>query len=741
MGFDKAKFLLRVVSESKDHVLKLREGLLTLEKHPEDEDTLNSVFRLAHTIKGASKMMKLSAISELSHKFEDVMDALRQKKIRHGKALSDMLFKGVAEIEKMLDIISAGNENPEIPTEICDCLEKIAKGELIEESVSLPEAPLDPKIPVPIAPQPSTVPSASVQSSPPLNPQSSFETIRLRADKLDELIKLMGEIVSGHSRSKQRLNDMKHIERLMRRHSEMMSDIGDKFKEEMLQTAKSLHIALKKLLSDFREDANIQSLLTADLQDRSLKLRMIPLSTIFDTFRMTVRDLSYSSGKEADLIIEGGETELDKKIIEKMGDSLMHMIRNAIVHGIETPKERIRIGKPGIGIIRLSARYEGGNVVIELSDDGAGIPVSRLREIALRKKIFDETEIAAISDTDIINLIFKPGFSSSDIITDLSGRGVGMDVVKKNIIEDLKGAIRIRTDAGQGTCFHIRLPLTIAIIRVLFIRVSDTTFAVPAHFIHEIIRVSENDLIRITDKQAVKLRDQIIPMICVRDLLNLPGVRDSISKSRSSMLVLIATIGDEKLGMVIDDLLNEEDVVVKPLPLLMKNLQWVSGVVISGKDELFNVLHIPKIIESAKETKTRPMIRDSVEKTAEETKAVHILVADDSVTTRDIEKSILESYGYTVTVAGDGMEALEKAKDFRYDLVITDVEMPRLDGFSLTEKLRAEDAYKHTPIILVTSLDKEEDKKRGITVGADAYIIKGSFDQSALLESVQHLLG
>ncbi|NJL59958.1 MAG: hypothetical protein HC887_10265, partial [Desulfobacteraceae bacterium] len=244
--FDKAKFLVRFVSESKEHVLKLRESLLTLEKHPEDDDTLNSVFRMAHTVKGASKMMKLTAISELSHKLEDVMDALRQGKIRHGKALSDVLFKGVAEIEKMLDIISAGNENPEIPTEICDCLEKIAKGEFIEESVSLPETPPVPEISVPIA-QPSATGSSPPQSSSLTN--QTFETIRLRADKLDELIKLMGEIVSGHSRSKQRLSDIRHIERLMRQHSDMMGDPGDKFKEEMLQTAKSLHIALKKLLS------------------------------------------------------------------------------------------------------------------------------------------------------------------------------------------------------------------------------------------------------------------------------------------------------------------------------------------------------------------------------------------------------------------------------------------------------------------------------------------------------------
>lgn len=734
MGFDKAKFLVRFVSEAREHIISLREGLLALEKRPDDTDSLNSVFRMAHTIKGASKMMKLTPISSVAHKLEDVMDALRQGKICLGQDLSDLLFRGVAEIDRMLDETSAGKEVAEISAEFCEKLEAAAKGESDHNEIALPPIPDPTPVPSPERREEAPPPAPA----PP--PSSSLETIRLRSDKLDELIKLMGEIISGHSRSKQRLSDIKKIERLAKQHAELISDVEHTEKEEILQIAKSLHLAMKKLAADFKEDVNIQGLLSGELQDKSLKMRMLPLSTIFDVFRMALRDFSKSSGKKVDFIIHGGETELDKKIIEKIGDSLIHLIRNCVDHGIEMPDERIKLGKPAVGKIVLSAGYEGGNAVIELSDDGSGIPVKKLREKALKKKISDEAAIADMADADIINMIFMPGFSSSDIITDVSGRGVGMDVVRKNIIEDLKGAIRITTKDGQGTGFHIRLPLTMAIIHVLFVRVSETTFAVPAHFISEIVRMPEDNLIQVMDKKALRLREQIVPILSLKDMLRLPHPAQKHS-SDNNLLILIGALGNEKIGMMIDELLSEEDVVIKSLPALMKNIQAVSGVVISGKNELFNVLHIPKIIETAKETNARIKIQPENAQEPETEKQIRILIADDSVTTREIEKSILESYGYSVDIAGDGMEGLEMAKNLNYDLIITDAEMPRLDGFSLIRQLRNEQGYAHTPIILVTSLDKEEDKKRGIEAGANAYIVKGAFDQSALLDSVQHLAG
>jgi len=410
------------------------------------------------------------------------------------------------------------------------------------------------------------------------------------------------------------------------------------------------------------------------------------------------------------------------------------MIRNCIDHGIESPEERRKAGKPETGLIRLSAAYEGENVIIRISDDGAGIPVNKIREKALKKKLFTHAEMETVPESEIISLIFLPGFSSTDIVTDISGRGVGMDVVKKNVIEDLKGGIQTETAPGKGTVFHIRLPLTMAVIHVLFIRVEQMTFAVPANYIDEIIRIHPAKVIKVTERMAVRLREQIIPIVPLRDILSLPARK--ADQMDTEYLILITSLGSEKLGVIIDALIDEEDMVIKPLPAHMRHIPFVSGCIISGGNEIFNVLHLPRIIESAREIRVgrRPDAKPAA-------KPRHILVVDDSLSTREIEKSILESYGYTVSLAQNGTEAFEKAGKNHYDLIITDVEMPELDGFSLTKKLRTEEQYKDIPIILVTSLDKEEDKKKGILSGADAYIVKGDFEQSALLDTVRSLLG
>ncbi|MCP4105391.1 MAG: hybrid sensor histidine kinase/response regulator [Desulfobacteraceae bacterium] len=764
MAFDKAKFLARFIDEAKEHINKLNDGLLVLNKNPNDSETLNAVFRSAHTIKGSSRMMKLIPISEVAHKLEDTLDAFRQNKIQYSKELSDLLFKGIDAIEGMLDRVSAGDELKEAPADICEELEKAAQGEIKKKEKTEPEHDVTDKEPSLEKEETSKDEDSERTDSkePSLKTEPDFslpqkekrsedkkirppETVRIGSDKLDELIKLMGEIVSSHSRSKQRLADIKEIELLSKRNMDFLYSFENKdissngYKEEILEGVKSLYTALKKLTSVFKEDLNIQGLLTIDLQDRSLKMRMLPLSTIFDSFRRTVRYISRTSEKDIDFIIEGGDTELDKKIIEKISDSLLHMIRNSIDHGIEKPAQRLSIGKPETGAIRLSARYEGGNAVIKLSDDGAGIPVEKIKEKALKSRLFDKDELDSIPETEIINLIFHPGLSSSDIITDLSGRGVGMDVVKKNIIEDLKGSISIETKHGMGTSFHIRLPLTMAVIHVLFVNVSDMTFAVPANYIDEIIKIPETEIISVMDKKAVRLREQIIPIVNLTDILGLVSTTlNSTQDDERDFLILIASMGNEKLGVIIDSLLDEEDMVIKPLPSHMKDIQLVSGAIISGKNEIFNVLNMPKIIEVAKDMKIQARM---LAEAADEHKTINILVVDDSISTREIEKGILESYGYSVSLAGDGIEGFEKAKSFPYDMIISDIEMPHLDGFSLTEKLRNDKEYKDTPIILVSSLDKEEHKKRGILAGADAYIVKGDFEQSELLDTVQSLVG
>jgi len=790
MAFDRTKFIARFVDEAREHLHKLNEGLLSLGKNPDDPETVNALFRSAHTIKGSSKMMKLTAITEIAHKLEDALGALREKKIQHSKALSNLLFKGIDIIADMVDKVATGQEVTGDTQAICEALERAAEGSEIEEPVipaergskdeppaqaedrgqkpspltdSAPASSISP-VSVPsvvegsegrgqgeeiqpkkellkreIPPQVESPPTAPTSAGKGAKPKTE-ETVRISAERLDELIKLMGEMVSNQSRLKQRLSDIKEVERLSKRTLSMISRLNGQIssnghRDEILNAFQSIHLKLTQLASSIRDDASLQELLTHDLQEKALRMRMLPLSTVFDSFHRSVRDMSRDLKKDIDLILEGEETELDKKMIEKIGDPLLHMLRNAVDHGIEKPEERRNLGKPERGTIRLSAYYEGGSVSIELSDDGGGISLKKIKEKALRKNLFDEQTLETMSEPELIDLIFYPGFSTSPIITDISGRGVGLDVVKKNIVEDLKGTIRIKTKEGEGTTFYLRLPLTLAIMRVLLITASDMIFAVPASSVTEILRVPKTEIIDVVDRRAIRLREQIIPVVNLDVLLNLPTTS---KRDERDLLIIIVYVGSEKLGLIVDTLLDEEDMVIKPLPSHMKNIQWVSGITITGNNDLVNVLHIPMIIEAAKEIKEAEYLRKRVK---EEKKTIHILIVDDSLNTREIEKSILEAYGYQVDLAGDGLEALEKAKELKYDLVVTDVEMPRLDGFSLTEKLRADPEYKDTPIVIVTSRDREEDKRRGIQVGADAYILKGDFDQSNLLETVQSLLG
>jgi two-component system chemotaxis sensor kinase CheA len=738
MALDMAKFLARFVEEAREHINKLNEGLFTLEKNPEDSKTLNAVFRSAHTIKGSSKMMKLARITEVAHRMEDVLEALREKKISHSKPLADILFKGIDAISGIVENVAVGREVRTDNRELCEELEKASKGPLQTSGPENNGTDISDK-------QPSVEAVAPGQSLPEEDRRPETETIRVNAGKLDDLVKLMGEIISNQGRLKQRLSEVRGLEGLARKKSELLAGLGRSLAmagtaevldtvNEHMKAVRSLHQKISGLYVGLKDDVNTQELLNNELQEKALMMRMVPLSVVFDTLYRLPRDLSNTLGKEVDLAIEGGDIELDKKIVERIADPLVHMLRNSIDHGIETPAERRKAGKPERGSIRLSASCEAGSVLIELSDDGAGVPLKRIRERALRKKLVEEERLETMSAPELVDLIFHPGFSTSDIITELSGRGVGMDVVRRNIVEELRGSIAVETSEGRGTSFHIRLPMSLAIMRVLLISASEKTIAVPVHYISEILSAGEDDLINVVDKKALRLRSEIIPVMNVSALLNLPSAGRTV---KNRLLVIVVRVGNEKLGLIADALLDEKDAVIKPFPAHLKNLKLVSGVIIADNNEIINVMHVPAIVESAKRMKGR----SSKEAAKEETAPINILVVDDSLNTREIEKGILESYGYRVSVAQDGLDAVGKASEFKYDLIITDIEMPRLDGFSLTERLRKNADYKNTPIIIMTSREKEEDKRRGIKAGADAYIIKGSFDQTNLLETVRNLVG
>ncbi len=736
MGFDRSKFLDRFLQETKENVGRLNEGLLELEDHPDNTETMDTIFRAAHTIKGSSRLMKYTQISDVAHKLEDALDSVRQGKMRLSKGMSDLLFKGFDVITLMLNKLAAGEDIEDCGIEICEELENAAKGNVRENDIPQTAETLPIK-------QPEILTECQEETAPkPVSDKTDDAAmISISAAKLDNLIKIMSEIVNSQTRQKQQINNIRTIENLSKQNLLLITELGKENnpgKEAFTRSKEAANLLSRQIRHQgiaVREDMALLELLTYELQMQTLDLRMLALNTILGGLKREVRDMAASFGKEIHFDIQGGETELDKKIIDKLSAPLIHMIRNCIDHGIESPEERERAGKPRVGTICLTGGYEGETVSIVISDDGKGIPLEKVKKKALQKKVCTESELKSMTDSEIINLIFHAGLSTCELITDLSGRGVGMDVVRKNIVDDLKGSIKVKTTNGKGTFFFIKLPLTLAVMRVLLVMVSDEPFAVPGGMIKEIIRIESDLLIQMGDKKAVRLREHLIPVMHLGKAL---GLTKDTSLNEKDLLILVVWFEDEYTGLIVDMIQEEQDMVIKPLPVHLKNNPWVAGCIIISKTDIVNVLHMPNIIRSIRQAKVMPGLEN---KDAKEKKKIRILVVDDSVSTREIERNILESYGYKVDLAGDGVEALETLDKAPYDLIVTDVEMPRMDGFTLTQQLRKKEDYKDVPVVLVTSLDRDEDKRKGIKAGANAYIVKGAFDQGNLLETIQNLVG
>ncbi|MBT5550942.1 MAG: hybrid sensor histidine kinase/response regulator [Nitrospina sp.] len=759
MAFDKTKFIGKFVEEARDHISKINDGLLGLEETPDNMEILNQIFRSAHTIKGSSRILSVKPVTDLTHQMENALDELRNSKIQTSAELFTLLFSATDKVGHMVDELQKSGEIESDGKLICENLERAVKGEAFQaepgvEKKSTPEsfrAPKAKKKPVKQKDSqekkdsssekaPETVPMQEVKELVKSKVPVAADTVRVDTDKLDSTIKVMGEIMSNQSRLKHGLADLNEINRISQSCLDLINKSiehgtsGNGEGRKMAMAAHDLQTKIKQLSLNTRDALNIHDLLTDDLREKVLKMRMLSLSTVLNSFPRLVRDIATSSGKKIDFIVEGAETELDKKVIEKIGDPLLHMVRNCVDHGIESPKDRLKAGKPEKGTVRFSAGYEGGHVLIEVMDDGSGIPLEKIKDKARARKMFADKALNEMSETEITNLIFHPGFSTSPIITDISGRGVGMDVAKECIVEQLKGSIQVESKPDQYTRFVIRVPLTLAILGVLQVTLGDDLFAFPLSSITEIIKIPREEILDVVNQRAIRLREQIIPVVELKEILNSPGEKEFPQKE---VLIILLVMGSEKLGVIVDSLVSEENVEVKPLPSHMKSIELVSGASISGKNEIIILLHVPRIFELAKQAKEGKHV-DKFHK--EEEKANYILVVDDSVNTREIEKSILESYGYNVDTASDGMEAMEMVKEFKYDLIVTDVEMPRMDGFTLCEELRKDSRYKLVPVVIVTSRDKPEDKRRGVKVGANAYIVKGDFNQSNLLDTVESLI-
>lgn len=524
---------------------------------------------------------------------------------------------------------------------------------------------------------------------------------------------------------------------------------------------REMHTLMNNLARQYADDTMHMALTIDDLEQEVKRTRMLPLSTITGAFGRMVRDLAHDSGKEARLQIVGGDTELDKRVLEQIKDPLIHLLRNAVDHGIELPEQRQAAGKPRRGTITLSAQQLGKDVVISVSDDGAGLNLEAVRQAAARKGRMDAQ---TLTEDDLKRMIFNVGISTSPIITDISGRGVGLDVVSRNV-EALHGRIDLDWAPGEGTTFTLTLPLTLTSSRGLLVRVSGELFAVRLNAIERIEHISPHEITSLEGHDTLQHAGQPVSLVQLSDVLELPPVdlaHDASSTSASPhhearVPVVILAAAERRMAFAVDELVGEQEVVIKSLGKQLSRVGGLAGATVMGDGEVVLILNVADLIKLAMRGEYRPahkrvgqgeIARSSTSdgKTQEISPLAaraqrRILVVDDSITTRTLEKNILEAAGYTVLLATDGREALSAiAAEGIPDLIVSDVAMPRMDGFELTQQIKDDAHTADVPVILVTSLDAPEDKTRGIEAGADAYIVKSSFDQNNLLETIEQLI-
>ncbi|GHP51176.1 chemotaxis protein A [Helicobacter pylori] len=520
------------------------------------------------------------------------------------------------------------------------------------------------------------------------------QTVRVDVRRLDHLMNLIGELVLGKNRLIRIYGDV-----------EERYD-GEKFLEELNQVVSSI------------------SAVTTDLQLAVMKTRMQPVGKVFNKFPRMVRDLSRELGKSIELIIEGEETELDKSIVEEIGDPLIHIIRNSCDHGIEPLEERRRLNKPETGKVQLSAYNEGNHIVIKISDDGKGLDPVMLKEKAVEKGVISERDAEGMSDREAFNLIFKPGFSTAKVVSNVSGRGVGMDVVKTNI-EKLNGIIEIDSEVGVGTTQKLKIPLTLAIIQALLVGIQEEYYAIPLSSVLETVRISQDEIYTVDGKSVLRLRDEVLSLVRLSDIFKV----DAILESNSDVYVVIIGLADQKIGVIVDYLIGQEEVVIKSLGYYLKNTRGIAGATVRGDGKITLIVDVGAMMDMAKSIKVNitTLMNESENTKSKNSPSDYIVLAiDDSSTDRAIIRKCLKPLGITLLEASNGLEGLEMLKngDKIPDAILVDIEMPKMDGYTFASEVRKYNKFKNLPLIAVTSRVTKTDRMCGVESGMTEYITK-----------------
>ncbi|MCX5976108.1 MAG: hybrid sensor histidine kinase/response regulator [Coprothermobacterota bacterium] len=770
--------------EAEEHLQAIADALLRLEQSPPPAETASLVeqaFREMHSLKGAARAVNLGEAATLCQSMETTLADWKKGRLSPEPSLFDQLHRGLDQVRALLTIA---------PTVIAPTVREPAP--MIEPEEQTPVFPPDQSTPInregPLPPGLLNAvhgPISRVPGQRDLGPQTneaplfhapSFsETIRVSATKLDQLLLEAEELLSAKLAWSQRTGDLREILVLLEqwRKEQRASSLVCPASQETLHrnagspaTSKSgslrewdqnvqatLASRLASLELAMQEDVRFLSGMVDQLLEEAKKLLLLPSATLLSIFPKLVRDLSREQKKEVELRIQGGEVEIDKRILEEIKDPLIHLLRNAIDHGVELPESRIAAGKPSTGTIRLHVTQVGNKVEVLVADDGAGIDPRQVLASAVSHGLLGEEESQTLSEREAMELVFRSDVSTKERVTEISGRGLGLAIVREGA-EKLGGQASVESKLGQGSSFRLLLPITLARFRGVLVSADGRMLVIPTAYVERVLRVRQEEVHKVEGKEMLALGEEPLALVRLADVLEFVStVPETVPAAIFPVLIL--TAAGERIAFQVDQVHSEQEVLVKSLGKQLARVRNVAGATVLGTGRIAPILNVPDLLKSARITLPRAVALPGAielprakmagtaprqEPVATKRRRASILVVEDSITSRMLLKNILEAAGYSVRTAVDGMDGWTALKSEPSDLVVSDVDMPRMDGFALTQAIRGDPKVSNLPVVLVTGKETREDRERGIDAGANAYIIKSSFDQGNLLEVIRGLL-
>ena len=794
---DEASLELReaFLEEADEHLQNITRVLRLLEKDPTNKGWQQEIRRSVHTLKGAAGMVGFQTVSRLAHRMEDLLDAVYEDDLEltpeiialifvTTDTLEDLLHKGSAEVRERAEDLSQ-RFAAFLGTELAN-LEPVSGGNRLE--------PLGQESMIDLAgmlPQRRAEDQAAEEEHPESQRQPS-QVVRVPIERLDELVRLVSELIVSRSTFEQYFRKLNHEVDELRLSVGRSQRIANRFETEYEVSAlgkgmaslvnvaavgagpgvtlsaspvkqthgfdelefdryTEFHLLTRELsentgdinavsselhntIGDFDSYLNGLNRLTSEVQDKLMRLRMVPVGSLTARLHRTVRVTAEHQAKLAKLTVEGEQVELDKTVLEEIADPLLHILRNAVDHGIEPPALRQALGKPKIGHIRVRATYEATQVVIQVSDDGGGIEPDVVRAAAVRRGHISETEAAQLTDDEIYSFLFLPGFSTASEVSEISGRGVGMDIVKETVTR-MKGTVAIQSVPGQGMTLTIRLPMTLAILRVILVKASTETFAIPLAPVTRILRIEKEDIEYIGQKPVIRVEGEVYPLLHLGTVLNLKHPADETLRR---VPVLILNLGSQQIAVAVDQLVEAREVVVKSMGNLLQRVPGIAGATLMGDGSVVLILNPNELVRDTTRSEAQP--RSVVRTPAKVREVLQVLIVDDSVSVRRVLSNFVRNQGWTPTEARDGLEALEllQSGTVTPDIVLLDIEMPRMDGYELTTTVRSNAALKHIPIVMLTSRAGEKHRRKAMDVGATDYLVK-PYQEEVLLGVMRRL--